>query len=324
MRQKRQVLLRHLFTAILILSTCSFFSCGTDSDTHFEDGPTFGQIHVACDESFQPIFQSQIDVFHQQYNQARIGVRYTGEQEAMHLLITDSVRFALVSRILNQQETKYFEELKIIPKVLPIAYDAIAIIANPSRAKIQLTTDQLKRILKGELKDWNQINPDYRRGRIKVVFDSESSGIVRWLSENYGNPILGRDGYQISEITDQLEFVRSNPDAIAFVSAAWISDKDDSTHLQFLKDLSIVEVASSGHPALAPEYYAPYQAYIANKSYPMIRTWYIVSREARAGLGTGLASFLASERGQRIILKSGLVPATMPVRLVEIRSEQIQ
>ena len=56
----------------------------------------------------------------------------------------------------------------------------------------------------------------------------------------------------------------------------------------------------------------------------MIRTWYIVSREARAGLGTGLASFLASERGQRIILKSGLVPATMPVRLVEIRSEQIQ
>ncbi len=137
------MLLRHLFIAILILSTCSFFSCGTDSDTHIEDGPTFGQIHVACDESFQPIFQSQIDVFHQQYNQARIGVRYTGEQEAMHLLITDSVRFALVSRVLNQEETKYFEELKIIPKVLPIAYDAIAIIANPSRSKITLTTDQL-------------------------------------------------------------------------------------------------------------------------------------------------------------------------------------
>jgi len=48
------------------------------------------------------------------------------------------------------------------------------------------------------------------------------------------------------------------------------------------------------------------------------REVYILSKEAYTGLGTGFTAFVASERGQRIVLKFGLVPATMPVRLVEL------
>ena len=66
------------------------------------------------------------------------------------------------------------------------------------------------------------------------------------------------------------------------------------------------------------EYYKPYQAYIAQKIYPLWREVYVISKEAYTGLGTGLTAFIASERGQRIVLKFGLVPATMPVRLVEL------
>jgi phosphate transport system substrate-binding protein len=71
------------------------------------------------------------------------------------------------------------------------------------------------------------------------------------------------------------------------------------------------------------EYFKPYQAYIAQKIYPLWREVYIISKEAYTGLGTGLTAFIASERGQRIVLKFGLVPATMPVRLVELINEEI-
>jgi len=36
-----------------------------------------------------------------------------------------------------------------------------------------------------------------------------------------------------------------------------------------------------------------------------------------------LISFIASDRGQRIVLKLGLVPVTMPVRIVEINHEPL-
>jgi len=98
------------------------------------------------------------------------------------------------------------------------------------------------------------------------------------------------------------------------IGVNWISDKDDTTHLGFLKSFKILEIESS----TSREYYKPYQAYIAQKFYPLWREVYIISKEAYTGLGTGLTAFIASERGQRIVLKFGLVPATMPIRLVEL------
>jgi phosphate transport system substrate-binding protein len=36
------------------------------------------------------------------------------------------------------------------------------------------------------------------------------------------------------------------------------------------------------------------------------------------GLGSGFLTYVANDKGQRVVLKAGLVPATMPVRIVEI------
>ncbi len=62
---------------------------------------------------------------------------------------------------------------------------------------------------------------------------------------------------------------------------------------------------------------------LLRKLYPLYREVYIISKEAYTGLGTGFTAFVASERGQRIVLKLGLVPATMPVRLVELINDNI-
>ena len=65
--------------------------------------------------------------------------------------------------------------------------------------------------------------------------------------------------------------------------------------------------------------YKPYQAYVAQGLYPYTRKVYIISREARTGLGTGFSSFVAGDVGQKIILKMGVLPASMPVRIVGFR-----
>jgi phosphate transport system substrate-binding protein len=67
--------------------------------------------------------------------------------------------------------------------------------------------------------------------------------------------------------------------------------------------------------------YKPYQAYLFYGDYPLTRSIYILLNDPRNALPWGFASFLTSDKGQRIILKSGLVPATQPVRVVDIKDE---
>jgi phosphate transport system substrate-binding protein len=76
------------------------------------------------------------------------------------------------------------------------------------------------------------------------------------------------------------------------------------------------------------DFVQPYQVYLAEKTpqqlaeypdlqnYPLRRNLYIINREARAGLGTGFASFVAGKNGQLIFQKSGLLPAQMQARIV--------
>lgn len=65
-------------------------------------------------------------------------------------------------------------------------------------------------------------------------------------------------------------------------------------------------------------YFQPFQAHVAQGYYPLPRKITILSREARKGLGSGFIAFFASQPGQRIVLKAGLVPENMPMRVIEV------
>jgi phosphate transport system substrate-binding protein len=52
----------------------------------------------------------------------------------------------------------------------------------------------------------------------------------------------------------------------------------------------------------------------------LARDLYIINGQGSAGLGMGFASFIAGDIGQRIILKSGLLPVRIPGRKLQIRT----
>jgi phosphate transport system substrate-binding protein len=117
--------------------------------------------------------------------------------------------------------------------------------------------------------------------------------------------------------------VSNNKYAIGIIGVAWISDSDDSLSVNFTQKVKVAELVPADPENAEAATMKPFQAYIALKQYPFWRQVQIVSREGRMGLGTGFASFVASDRGQRIILKSGLVPALAPVRLVQINNQPL-
>jgi phosphate transport system substrate-binding protein len=148
----------------------------------------------------------------------------------------------------------------------------------------------------------------------KIVFDNNNSSTINFLMERTGINKLSENCFALNSNKAVIDYVIKQRNTIGVIGVNWISDKDDTTSVNFLKSVKVFEIAVTD----TSEFYKPYQAYIALKNYPLWREVFIISKEAYTGLGTGFTSFVASERGQRIVLKFGLVPATMPVRLVEL------
>ena len=162
---------------------------------------------------------------------------------------------------------------------------------------------------------WKQINKQSGLESIRIIFDNPNSANARYISGFSKENKLPANAFAVKANAEVIDYVNATKNAIGVVSVNWISDKDDSLTRGFLKKIKVIGISK---PGSTEKYYRPYQAYIKTKDYPFCRDVYMINRQTRAGLGMGFVSFVAGEKGQRMILKMGLVPAITPTRMVQI------
>ncbi|AKD02516.1 substrate-binding domain-containing protein [Pontibacter korlensis] len=296
-------------------------SCGGNSGTQL-DTPTSGNINISVDESFMPIIESEISTFEGIYKYANIDAAYKPEGQVVQDLLNDSTKIAILSRELTQEEKAVFDKQNRVPRVTKIAIDAVALITNKQNKDTLLTMEELKKVFSGEIKTWKELDEESELGDITIVFDNNNSSTARYVRDSLitGNK-LPPNTFASNSHKALIDYVEENKNAVGVIGVNWVSDFDDSTAVGFLKRINVLGISEDPAPVTTEDYYQPYQAYIAQEAYPLRRYLYIISTEGRTGLGTGFASYVASDKGQRLILKSGLVPATMPVRVVSLGNE---
>jgi phosphate transport system substrate-binding protein len=253
------------------------------------------------------------------YKYASVRPSYLPESEVFKRLLTDdSVRIAVVSRDLNEQEKSAMTAQKIVPRTTKVAVDAVALVINNQNPDSQLVYSQLSAIIGGDVLRWNQLNPSGLSDSIRVVFDKSGSANTRFLKETFlGDRDFPKNCFATNSNAAVIDYVSQTRGAIGIVGVNWISDREDEDVERFLSKVRVVEL-SAREDSLGNEYFGPFQAYIALKKYPLIRDVIIISREGRNGLGTGFASFFAGDQGQRLVRLSGMLPANMPVRIIKI------
>ena len=69
------------------------------------------------------------------------------------------------------------------------------------------------------------------------------------------------------------------------------------------------------------DYFKPYAGYIFTKEYPLSREIWLINKAKKSGLNTGFVLFMKGDKGQLIVQKSALVPASAPVRLIQLITE---
>lgn len=332
---------RLLIMALGMLLFASCYERPTRSDT-----ATSGITQVAVDESFAPVVEASINVFESLYPKAAIIPVYTTDLNSYQLLMDDSIRLIIGTRLLTENELAIIKERKQRIRSHKIAIDGIAVIIHKDNNDTLLTTQQLQKVLTGEIDSWKQLNPNSPLDEITVMFDTPNSSMVRYMQDSitlnrpFGTNVkaLSADS-ALADITQLvshdkvIEYVATHANAIGFVGLNWISSPTDSISHGFIEGINIVSMSSSLE-ATPLNSYKPYPYQLAlemahredprefpARGYPLTRDIFMIITDSPGGLSSGFFNFVSGDRGQRIILKSGMLPSNRPVRLVQISEE---
>ncbi len=322
----------------LLLAACLLPAChpnrsaGTSEDA--TDTPTSGHVGISVDETFAPILESQVDTFQKLYPDAHLKVSYQPEDNVFLDLLNDKVKAIVVARELNAEEQATLKKQDMLPITTRVGIDGLAIILHPSNPDTLLTVAQLRSIFSGQTAQWSQVSGQKKLGAVNVVFDANRSSTSRFVRDSVlrGDKLTPK-AFAAESNPKLLDYVASHPDAIGVVGVNWISDADDPNVRKFRRGIRVASITSRPNPT-KDDYIQPFQVYLAPKSqellkqhpelqnYPLQRTLYCISREARSGLASGFVSFVAGQKGQLIFQKSGLMPANMPARIVTTNKRQ--
>lgn len=302
--------------------------CQAEAPTDSDSTPTGGTVGISVDETFAPILQAQADTFQKLYPSAKLRMSFQPEENVMVDLMNDKVKLAVVARELNAEEIADFKKQNIIPRTTRIGIDGLAIVLNRTNPDSLLTIAQLRDIFTGKAQQWREVSGQKKLGAINVVFDANRSSTARFVRDSLTRgAALTKRVFAATSNPALLDYVATHPAAIGIVGVNWISDQDDPAAMTFLGRIRVASITARPNPQ-PDDFIQPYQAYLAEKTlaqlaehpelqnYPLRRSLYIISREARTGLGTGFASFVAGKNGQLIFQKSGLLPAQMQARII--------
>lgn len=289
--------------SVLALLLAIIFA-GCKNENAREETILKGNATIVVEESLLPIVEDVATVFESQYD-AKLNLVTASESEIVNALQNGKARIAVLPRNLDSVELKAFHSRKMFPRTTVFGSDALALIQHRDVTDTLITIPEIVRLMKGE------VVPGLRG----LVFDNLNSGAVRQLMALSNISKLPENGiYSFKTNREVIEYVASNKGMIGVVGVNWLTQPEES-YADFLSMIRAVKVQGK------EGYYGPSQTNIAEGKYPLARDLFVINNQSYQGLGIGFASFIAGERGQRIILKSGLLPVRIPSRKIVTRPE---
>lgn len=291
-----------LFSLSILLISCNQTSRSKDAETILK-----GSVSIFVDETLTPIVEDQVAVFENKY-EAKIKIISKSESETVNSLFNEKSAIAILSRTLTTEERKIFEQRKINPKITVFATDAIAFIANKKNKDTLVSLEDVINFMQGK-----------PVASIKgLVFDNLNSSTVRYMNSLAGiNEIPQKGVFSFKTNDEVIKHVSENEGLIGVVGVNWLSQPKPAMQ-KFVNNVNTLRVKG----LTGNEYFLPSQNNIAEKKYPLARDLYIINCQGYSGLGMGFASFVGGDIGQRIILKSGLLPVRIPTRKFTITKNQ--
>jgi len=270
-----------------------------------------GKTTILVDETIFPLVEDVVILFENEYKRAKINLVSKSENEIIKMIEEDKSRIAILAKTLDSTEIKYYNNTKkVYPRITEFGSDAIAFIGNGTLNDSTIVLNDVLNVLKGNAN--NKIK--------SLVFDNPNSSTVRELKALAGIKELPKQKvFSVNSNKEVMKYVTENEGAIGIVGINWILQPTNDV-MAYTKKIKVLAVENVKVNA-KNKFIKPNQSNIADGSYPVTRKLYMLNFQGSTGLGMGFASYIAGQKGQRIILKSGLVPKQFPTRQIAVRNE---
>lgn len=289
-------------SALLLVAIAAILACKNNSKTETRDTILTGNISIYVDETVLPIVEDEVMVFENSY-QAKLNLIPKSETECINALTTHKTGVLILPRKLTQEEHKIFSKSKVKPIETAFAIDGIAFISNSKNDSL-ISLPEIKNIFNNK--------PSKIKG---LVFDNANSSTINYLMQIADVQDFPKDKiFTLKNNEEVVKYVSENQGLIGVIGLNWLLQP--SSEIQnFIDKIYPMYLQNTDG-----KYYYPSQENLATKKYALARDLYIINCQGYDGLGTGIASFMAGEIGQRIVLKSGLVPVRIPSRKIVTRN----
>lgn len=289
-----------------LLVMLMLFACNQTNSSKNKETILKGTASIYVDETLMPIVEDQVAVFESKY-EAKIKLIPKSESEIVNSLFREKSVIAILPRNLTTEELKIFGNKKVVPKTTKFATDAVAFISNKKNNDTIVALKDVIRFMQG--KPVSSIKG--------LVFDNPNSSTVRYMNSLAGIKAIPEKGVYSFKTNDEvIKYVSENDGMIGVVGVNWLSQPLPAMQ-KYVDNVNTLSVKG----LIGNDSFIPSQNNIAEGKYPLARDLYIINCQGYSGLGMGFASFVAGDIGQRIILKSGLLPVRIPGRNIIIRTE---
>lgn len=224
--------------------------------------------------------------------EAEVIVTGGGSGVGIAALPENTTDIAMSSRRIKFSESMKFAQLGLDATELVVAYDALAIVVNPSNPVDSLTREQLEAIFRGKITNWKEVGGE--DCRIVVYSRETSSGTYEFFKES----VLDNKNYMSSVLSMPatgaiIQSVRQTRGAIGYIGLAYLN--------RYVKALA---VSYDG----GQHYAYPSVGTAADGSYPVVRPLYYYYDSSKEASLRGFLDYALSETGQELVLKEGFIP----------------
>lgn len=244
-------------------------------------------------DTILPLAQKEAAVFNKETKDS-VTVSGGGSASGIAALINGTTDIATSSREMNfEEKVECVNSGKnIIQKI--IAYDALAIIVNPSNKLPRLNRTQIEGIFTGKICNWKRFGGEDMK--ITVYSREKSSGTHDFFKEY----VLLNKKYS-SSIIEMLtndaivQSVSENEGAIGYVGLAYLNNS-----------VKAIDVAFEERKFVEPSMWTAW-----DRSYPITRPLYFFYDKTTEKNYSPFINFVLSNKGQKIVEDLGYVPVNL-------------
>lgn len=264
-------------------------------------------IVLAGAETLAPMLRGEVLAFRDRYpKSAEIRIAANGSAEGMEQLVNGEVNMSVLTRELTDPEVKAAVARAGLV-AYPIAWDGVAAVVNAACPVEQISRTELADIYRGVITQWDTLGWK-AGGPILPLTTDPRLGLYEFIRQS----LLGGDAYATGVYAQPSEeeivrIVAERPGSIGLVSHGLVDERVRALRVSIAQGLPSVPLSRET---------------LMLRKYPLLRGLSLCTPQRADATASDFINFVSGMDGQRIAVRYGYAPATVPVQIVRTVEEE--